>query len=353
MRITAAQWNRTLLHRQHLLERADEDAIEVIDRCVGLRSEDPQAAFFALWSRIDGFDPAELDDLITRREVVRTVLLRGTVHLMDALDARWIRSAVQPALDSVLADQLCGLGDVDVLLARVRRMFDDDAGSPVTDARIREELTAASPEVPAEVSAAVVRARLPLVQVPPRGLWRREGEPTYRLLDQWIGAGDPAVTGVEARKDLIRMYLRGYGPASAAAVSAWCGLPGTGSLLAEMESDWELARLTGPDGQELYDLEGLRLAAGDEPAPVRLLAPQDVMLVADADGNRVADPDVYAATGAGNGRSPGFVLVDGRLAGTWRLTGGAVELTELTSLSPADRVAVAAEAAELAEFASR
>ena len=93
-KLTRRQWNRTLLQRQHLLDRVDEDAIEVLDRCVGLQSQDPRAAFFGLHSRIEGFDPAELDDLLTEREVVRMALLRSTVFLVDAQDARWILSLI-------------------------------------------------------------------------------------------------------------------------------------------------------------------------------------------------------------------------------------------------------------------
>ncbi|WP_414975897.1 DNA glycosylase AlkZ-like family protein [Gordonia sp. (in: high G+C Gram-positive bacteria)] len=112
--LTVEQWNRTLLERQHLLEQADEDAVEVIDRCVGLQSQDPQAPFFGLWSRIADFDPDELDSLIENREVVRMALQRGTVFAMDGLDARWIRRTVQPALDADSRAHRANLGDVAV-----------------------------------------------------------------------------------------------------------------------------------------------------------------------------------------------------------------------------------------------
>ena len=93
--ISLRQWNRTLLQRQHLLERVDEDVLDVLDRCVGLQSQDPKVAFFGLWSRIADFDPADLDELMTGREVVRMALLRSTVFLMDAEDARWVRPLAQ------------------------------------------------------------------------------------------------------------------------------------------------------------------------------------------------------------------------------------------------------------------
>lgn len=353
--ITAGQWNRTLLQRQHLLDRVDEDAIEVIDRCVGLQAQDPQAPFYALWSRIAGFEPAEVDELLTDRTLVRMALLRGTVFLMDALDARWIRRAVQPVLDAAVerthVPDLGGV-DPDEVIARAETLLAgaEEAGLPA--ARLREQLALAWPHASAEALAAVGRARLPLVQLPPRGKWGTGCAPVLGLLDGWIGPGEPAVVGDEARRDLIRMYLRGYGPASAAAISTWSGLTGLGPLLESMEADWELVKLSAPDGRLLFDLDGLPIASGSEPAPVRLIAPYDGVLVGNADRDRLADPEVYRATVTPNGRSPGFVLVDGRLAGTWRRAGGEIELTELVDLTAAQRAEVEREAAALAEFAA-
>ncbi|MCK0439102.1 winged helix DNA-binding domain-containing protein [Gordonia alkaliphila] len=356
-RVSAEQANRTLLHRQHLLERADEDAIEVIDRCVGLQAQDPQAPFFALWSRIADFDPGELDELLLDRETVRMPLQRGTVFLMDALDARWIRPAVQAVFDAALArTHLPRLGDVDVdeVVALARTEFAEHAAEDgLSGAALRAALNRRWPQVPAEALAAVVRGRLPLVQTPPRGLWGRSGAPAFRLLDDWIGPGEPAVTDDEARKDLIRMYLRGFGPASAKAIAGWTGLTGLTPFLKAMDADWEVVTYVGPDGGELYDLEGLSLVDGEVAAPVRLIAPFDQVLVANADRDRIAAPEVYRATVTPNGRSPGFVLVDGRLVGTWQLVEGRVELTELVDVQPAQRAEVEREAAALADFAAR
>lgn len=352
--IDAGQWNRTLLARQHLLDRVDEEAVEVLDRCVGLQSQDPQAPFVGLWSRIAGFDPAEVDELLVDRELVRMALQRGTVFLMDGLDARWIRTAVQPVLEAGLRqNHLRRLSADPAQVVEVALSAFGATEEALPSARIRELLAAQWPDDPAEALAAVVRARLPLVQVPPRGLWRHSGGLSYRLLDDWIGPGEPAVTGDEAGKDLIRMYLRGYGPATAGALGVWSGLTGLSGLLREMADDWELVELTGPDGQALYDLDGLPIVDGATPAPVRLIAPYDNVLVANGDRDRLADAALYRATVTPNGRSPGFVLADGRLAGTWAREADRVVLTQLRDLSAAERSAAEGEARRLEDFLAR
>jgi len=338
--ITLEQWNRTLLERQHLLERVDEDVVEVVDRIVGLQSQDPQAAFYGLACRVEGFDPADVDELLTERELVRITLQRGTVFLADGLDARWIRELMQPTLSSAVETNH-GRRLVDVTSDEVTDHARDRlADGPLSAAALRASLAERWPDEPASDMAAVARLRLPVVQTPPRGLWKRSGGPTYALLDDWIGEGEPAVTGDEARRDLIRLYLRGFGPASVAAVQTWSGLTGLGPIMAAMEADWELVIYTGPGGETLYDLEGLPIIEGDVPAPIRCVAPYDNLIVANADRIRVADPDLYQALWTPNGQFPGFVLVDGRLAATWKPTKDGVALTELRDLASDERAGV-------------
>lgn len=348
--ISRRQWNRTLLHRQHLLERVEEDAIEILDRCVGLQAQDPRAPFFGLLSRIEGFDSSELDDLLTEREVVRIALLRSTLFVVDAEDARWIRPLAQPVLDAELrrnhasklvtatAEQV--LADADELLA----------GRELRGAELGAALATRHPDEQPTVLTAIARCGLPLVQVPPRGLFRGKQAVTYQRFDDWVGPGEPAIAGDEARKDLIRLYLRGFGPATVQGIQTWCGLTGLRPLVVAMEADWELARLSGPDGEDLYDLEGLDIV-DDGPVPPRLVAPFDNVLVAQADRRRIADEEVYRRTVTANGASPGFVLVDGFLAGTWRVRNdGTVGVEYLREVSAKARRDVDAEVDRVETF---
>lgn len=352
--ITLAQWNRTLLARQHLLGRIDEDVIEVLDRCVGLQAQNPRAPFVGLWSRIDRFDPADYDALLLEREVVRSVVLRGTLFAMDADDARWLRALVQPRIVALTARNHCLPDGVDPH-AVVAAAHEALLGTEMSASGLRELLADRWPGAAPGDLLAVVRAGLHLVQAPPRGTWSGAGAPVYALLDDWIGPGQPAVVDDEARRDLIRMYLRGFGPASIAGIQAWAGLIGLGALVEAMADEWELTRIEGPNGESLYDLDGLPIATGDEPAPVRLIAPFDHIIGAQApaDRLRIADPDVFAATVTPNGASPGFVLVDGRLAGTWRSDGGLVTADYLVDTTVDQRRQVADEARRLTGFLRR
>ncbi|GAB06894.1 winged helix DNA-binding domain-containing protein [Gordonia amarae] len=316
-RLSLQQWNRTLLQRQHLLERVDDDAVEVLDRVVGMQSQDPKAAFFGLHARLENFAPDELDGLMTDRETVRMALLRSTVCLVDTEDARWIRPAVQPALDA----ELTGTHTRRLVAASPEAIVDAArtilADGPIAGDDLGKRLAQRFPDEAPATLTRVVRCALALVQVPPRGLWSGRGKPTYALFDDWVGPAEPALTGDDARAELIRLYLRGFGPATVAAIQMWSGIGGLTPLVEKMEADWELEKLTGPDGETLYDLDGLGLADPGEPAPVRLLAPYDHVIAAAADRRRVAGEDALNAIKTANGQMRGLILVDGWLSGTW------------------------------------
>ncbi|MGC5257964.1 winged helix DNA-binding domain-containing protein [Gordonia sp. DT218] len=347
--ISPGQWNRTLLQRQHLLDRVDEDAIEVLDRCVGLQAQEPKAPFFGLWSRINDFDPAELDGLLTDREVVRMALLRSTVFLIDAEDARWIRPIAQPLLDTEVAiheRRLAGTAAADVLAEAAELL----TGREMSGAALGRELAQRHPDDDPSTLVAVARCGLPLVQVPPRGLWRGSAAPTYQLFDDWVGPGEPAVVDDEARKDLIRLYLRGFGPATVQGIQTWCGRTRLRPLLDAMEADWELVIRTGPDGEQLFDLDGLDIVDEDVPAPVRFIAPYDNVIVAQADRRRIADDDRYRSLLTANGRYPGFVLVDGRLAGSWRVEDDRVVADMMIDLPRRGRAELEVERQRLQQF---
>ena len=96
--LSQRELNRALLARQGLLERSNESAIEVMERLVGMQAQVPTDPYIALWSRIEGFDPMELSDLIEQRRAVRAGLMRSTIHLVSARDALYIEPLTRPLL---------------------------------------------------------------------------------------------------------------------------------------------------------------------------------------------------------------------------------------------------------------
>ena len=92
--------NRATLSRQLLLERSERPVLDAVQHLVGLQAQVPLDPYTALWSRLDGFDPESLAERLRAREVVRIVVMRGTIHLVTAGDCLLLRPLMQPVLDA-------------------------------------------------------------------------------------------------------------------------------------------------------------------------------------------------------------------------------------------------------------
>jgi hypothetical protein len=303
---------RTTLSRQLLLARERRPVHDVLEHLVGLQAQVPQVPHLALWDRLAGYDPAELDRLMTAREVVRTPLMRTTIHTVTTPDALTLRPVLQPVLDRVFAGTAWGQRlrgeDVSAAVATARTLLTE---RPMTRAGLVREIAARHPDVDAEAVAFGVGYWVPWVQPPPRGLWGASAAPVLTPLDAWTGAAQ--APGPIPLERLVSRYLGAFGPASVRDVQAWCGL----TRLREVTDAMDLVRRRGADGVELLDLPGAVLVDPDAPAPVRFLAEYDNVALSHADRSRIVGDDPLQPLHGGPGGWVGAVLVDGFLSAMW------------------------------------
>ena len=116
----------------------------------------------------------------------------------------------------------------------------------------------------------------------------------------------------------MRRYLRAFGPATAADVTAWSAVTRLGPVLKAMD---DLVVHEDEDGKVLYDVPDGELADEDVPAPVRLLGSYDNVWLSHAGRDRVTDPERATSWMGVNGGVANTLFVDGRLAGLWRRDG--------------------------------
>jgi hypothetical protein len=109
-----------------------------------------------------------------------------------------------------------------------------------------------------------------------------------------------------------------------------------------------------PGGRELFDHPDGPRPDPDTPAPARLLAEFDNVLLAHADRSRIVTEEHRRKVMTANGLVLGSLLIDGFVSGTWRIArrAGAVTLLiqPFVRLSVGDRDATAAEGARLLAF---
>jgi hypothetical protein len=314
-----------------------------------MQGQAPDVPYVGLWSRLEGFRTEELATLITTRRAVRATVLRGTVHLVTAADFAALRPVVQPMLErlfarSPFARNLRGL-DLDALLAEALPLVEE---KPWTRAELARALAERRPGIDGLSLAYAVTYLVPLVQVPPRGIWGSRGQATWTSAERWLGRAleRPDVEGI-----LLR-YLGAFGPATVADLGAWSGLSGLREVAELLRP--RLRVFQDQRGRELLDLPDAPRPHPDTPAPVRFLPEYDNVLLSHADRSRVLDNDRLPPLPPGNGGRLGTVLVDGRFAATWRITtpahGALLTVEPLATVSGRDRQAVEEEGRRLLEF---
>lgn len=337
--------NRTLLARQHLLERTDSvPAAEMLEHLLGMQAQEPQAPYIGLWSRIDAFEPERLSELIAERAAVRGWLMRCTIHLVTAADYARMWPLMAPVLEggfrgSAFSKQLAGV-DLDALVDAGRAHL---AEHPSTRAELSRSLSQRWPDANAASLAYAINLLSPVVQQPPRGLWRRSGQARCTTADGWLGV---ELNAEPESEHLIGRYLRAFGPSTVADIQAWSGLTRLRPVVERMRPS--LRTFTSEDGVELFDVPDAPLAEADAPAPARLLAPFDNVILAHADRGRIIDAE--HRTTIFRDRLMRAFLIDGFVAGTWRLGDDALELAPIGRLHKAERAELLAEAERLLEF---
>ncbi|MER7464258.1 winged helix DNA-binding domain-containing protein [Streptomyces sp. NPDC097981] len=308
--------NRATLARQLLLSRAAMSAQDAVAHLLGLQAQNVKPPYFQLHARLAGFRPAELAELMESRRVVRMVTMRSTIHTHTAHDALILRPLVQGARDREVNNFRKGLAGVDLeRLGELARVFVE--AEPRTMGEIRAELLGQWPDADPQALSVAARCRLPLVQVTPRGVWGRSGAVRLTTLQQWLGT--PADTAVPAVDDVVLRYLGAFGPASVKDMQIWAGLTRLREAFERLRP--QLAVFRDENGVELFDLPDAPRPDAGTPAPPRFLPEFDNLLLSHADRTRVIAPEIKGRTWAGN-QAHRTLLVDGFVAGLWRLDAG-------------------------------
>jgi hypothetical protein len=306
--------NRALLARQGLLARTRAPALDMVERLVGMQAQVPEHPYVALWSRLEAFDPAELSALVAERRAVRAQLMRATIHLVSARDARMLHPLTRGVLAQVFKNAWLARLDgapADAVLAAGLALL---AERPHTRAELGSALAARWPGADPQALAQAVTFQAPLVQVPPRGLWGTSGQARWALAEDWLGAPLDPAPDIDA---VVLRYLAAFGPASVADIRTWSGITGLRAVVERLRP--RLRTVADERGRELFDVRDGPLPDPATPAAPRFLPEYDNVGLSHADRSRL-----YAGLGPGaplprGGRAIGTLLVDGFYRANWQV----------------------------------
>jgi hypothetical protein len=345
--------NRALLERQMLLCRQNVSATRAIEHLVGIQAQAPNPPYYGLWTRLEDFSHEDLAQLIRDRQVVRIALMRSTIHLVTANDCLKLRPLIQPVLDRGLKGTFGKhLLDIDrealvaagrVLVEEQPRSFSELSALLLGDERWQGRQGAAI--------SAVIRTAVPLVQVPPRGIWGESGQARHTSAEAWLGRSLPTDYTIE---DMLMRYLGAFGPATVKDMQVWSGLTGLGPVIEELRP--RLRTFRDELSNELFDLPHAPLPDENTFAPPRFIAEFDNMLLSFSDRTRIIAEEYRHRVYTENGIIRSTILVDGFVNGIWSLSrihkSATLTIEPFQPLKDEDRIALAAEGTRLLRWAA-
>lgn len=345
--LTHRQLNRATLDRQLLLARADTDVVDAVRRVLALQAQEPASPYLALWNRIADFDPSQLDAAFRERHIVKTPLIRITLHAIARTDYPLFHDAVSSILraarlnDARFRETGLTVEDADSLVETLVEF----ATTPRAKDEIIAHLRSALGADPHEHVWWALRTYAPLIHSPTGSPWSFGRRPEFEAGPHHGRSPDDGV------QTLIRRYLEAFGPATVQDIAQFTLLR-IGTLRPAIAAmDGELVRYGHPAGGEALDVVGAApIPDPDTPAPARLLGMWDSVLLAYRDRARVLPDGCRTAVIRRNGDVLPTVLVDGSVVGVWRPTDRGIEVTPFEPIADEDLAELDRESTALIEM---
>ena len=336
--LTLRELNRATLARQLLLERKRLSPTAVIEHLVGMQAQWPSAPYVGIWTRTTSFRREALERELASAAVVKATVMRQTLHLVTRRDYALLRAAMSETNFPWESSQATRLAPSVRALA---------AGGPRDHAGRRSRISSASTGSP-ESTRAEPGAPRACAHISCTTTRRRSGAGGPRAGSSRSRSRRRTTRPRRAPRSSVAISRRS-GRRRAADIVAWSMMhvPEISRALERLEP---LRRFRDEHGRELLDVPRAPLPDPETPAPVRFLPKWDNVLLAFADRTRVL-PEQYRKTVIRmNGDVAQTFLVDGFVAGIWRVENGRVVLEPFATLSRAVRRELEDEAGRLEAF---
>jgi winged helix DNA-binding protein len=374
-RVTWDQVAAFRLSRHHLVARAPSRAlVSVLGAMGGAQAQLLSAAHLALWARVRDLRPDDFQAAAVARTVVKAWCMRRTLHLVPSEDlAIFVRGSARRAERGVRWLRGRGVGEraVEELIGAVLGALDRPLSGPELIDRVSRTLGlpvrrvrwggwGSRAKIP---GVAVGRATLPvrylLHVAAARGVVcsdpSRGAEPIFVRADAWVPRWRDA-SQEDAEDELLRRYLRAFGPATPADFALWTGmsLSNARAIWQRQEAGFVPVIVEGWTASIFRDDLRRLTARRSEPLPVRLLPYFDSYLLGHKARAHLVALRHHKTVYSKAGWIAPVVLVDGRVAGVWayarernRLV---VRVTAFAALSRHTIAGIREEAERLAGF---
>lgn len=349
----ALLWRR--FHAQRLSDaaRIGAEPADIARAVCAVQAQELNAGCLSLRVRTAALTrEAVLLALQQERSLTWTWLMRGTLHLCAADEARWLLSLLGPLNAARAATRRAQVGlDDDTAARGVRVIRQELAGGPRTRHQLRERLLSRGVDVSGDPQALIhllgYAANLGVIVVVPSG--GRDNQ--FALFDDWVPHA-PSPPREIAAAELARRYFTAFGPATIGDFRAWSGVPAGVARHATELIAAELEEVVGPEPRLLATRARADAPAGRRPT-VRLLPRWDTYLLGYRSRDHMLQPE-HATRVIGGGWFRPTVCVNGRIEGGWELRragkGWIVEVAPFGPISGDVRHGIRSEADAIAHF---
>jgi hypothetical protein len=328
--------------RHGLADRPCHTVPDAAAHTVAIQAQDLAQARLGVRSRSTRLTEAGVTAALADRTVVRTWLMRNTIHLVAADDLRWLVHLFGPMIRRRFAKRWSELGLTPKVLARAEALAPQLlARGPVTRhefaAQLRERRVIGELDRQASVHL--------LVHLATVGLTCHTDGDRFALIDDWVPDAPQGPRGDDALAELARGYFRAFSPATPADFTTWSGLA-SGRAVALIRDELTPVQVNGK--------AGYRLGEPRESTGVRLLSAFDNFLIGYRDRSGIV-PESHRAEIYVGGIIRPTIVRDGATVGRWRLdrSAGRVEVRYFGRATQALRTAVEDEVADIARFVAR
>jgi hypothetical protein len=350
--LTLRELNRALLARQMLLKRNKVDVARAIEDLACLQGQWAPSPYVALWTRLAGFERDQLTRPIDRGEVVKTTIMRATLHLVSAREyPAYHRATLEGRFGAWRPPGAPSLGDLEKIHRRVLRFA---STAPRSRKDIEQFLAEDAPKDERMKSWLLFTA----ITSSNGLIWEPAGAHfEHRQLARFMAP--PArlqrvIDDHSAYELVVRRHLGAFGPASIQDISTWgkIRVPNIRAALARID---DIRRFRDERGRELFDLAKAPRPPAETVAPARFLARFDAAILGHdaAERTRIL-PAEYKKQVIFAAEVWTTFLVDGFVAGRWKIAGtprqAVLELLPFKRLGKRDKAALVDEGERLVRF---
>lgn len=305
------------LASQQLVRPGFTDPAQLVAWLGAVQGQDYAGAKWSLGLRLPSSTDATVEQALLNRTVVRTWALRGTLHLVAAADLHWLLSLVGPRLIAGNARRYRELELDESTLRRSNAVLSEALqGGQELDRLALKIILEKNGISTAGQRAVYMLQRASLEGLVCQGVMRRNN-PTFVAVDQVLPRPRP-VDREEALARLAARYFTSRGPATLQDFVWWSGLAAADARAGLETVQSQLGRETA-DGQTYWFAPSSR-AVQDRSKKVFLLPGFDEFLLGYRDRSASFDPAQQKSLPPPNGILPATIVIDGRVAGTWKRT---------------------------------